>query len=173
MVRVLMVMVMVLGAGSRSWATDGATVGFDVGSAPDLLEVLGGDDPLMGQCPMGDRARGSIRPGAHLLHLGVTGFFLDYRKTLGLSDSQATELVAVRDRALSRSRALDADIRSVEEKIWNATGSASDEKDLSALVRESERLRADRRLLLILAVRRAAAVLTPEQRRELAGRAHE
>lgn len=171
MMRMLPVLVVLIAA-APAWATDGANVDFDVGSAPDLLDALRGDDALMGQCPMGDRSRGSVRPGGHLLHLGVTGFFLDYRKTIDLSDSQAAELVAVRDGALSRARALEVDIQSVEEKIWNATGTSRAQPSLQPLVREAERLRADRRLLLIQAVRTAAAVLTAEQRRTLAGRDH-
>jgi Spy/CpxP family protein refolding chaperone len=141
---------------------------YDVDELPDLLQVFKRRRPAMGYCPLGVSARSDTPPPReHLLHLGTTDFYLDYRRRLGLTDTQVADLRGIRDRSLAAGAALEQEIEEAEARLWEISGSDSEQVPLNQQVREIEQLRAEQRWLYLDAVVRAADVLTPAQRTTL------
>lgn len=135
----------------------------DVSELPDLLEALGSNRPVMGKCPLGMDGM-ALPPADHLLHLGTTGFYLDYEKRLDLDEEQVESLTAIRDDALGRGALLDAQLEAKEAELWGLTGAPQrDEKAITSVVKQIEALHVERRLLYIDAISRAADTLRPEQ----------
>lgn len=136
----------------------------DLSNLPDLLEGLHSKGPVMGECPLGLQDAPNIAPADHLLHLGTTGFYLDYEKRLDLDTAQVKALQAIRNDTLRRGAVLDGQLEVKEIALWTLTGGTSfDEALVSATVKEIEALEVQRRLLYIVGISQAAAVLRPEQ----------
>ncbi len=100
-----------------------------------------------------------------LYSVGGEGFFLD-QSQVNLSVEQIQRLGQIRDRTVQGRNAAEQKIRQAEEALWKETSAAKPvQPAITTQVREIERMRADMRLALILAVGEAADVLTAEQRK--------
>ena len=143
----------------------------DLSNLPDLLEGFHSKGPVMGECPLGSQdAPNNIAPADHLLHLGTTGFYLDYEKRLDLDAAQVKALQVIRNDTLRRGAVLDAQLEVKENALWTLTGGTSfDQAVVAATVNEIEALQVERRLLYIVAISQAAGVLRPEQVAKLIG----
>lgn len=142
----------------------------DLSNLPDLLEGFHSKGPVMGECPLGLQDAPNIAPADHLLHLGTTGFYLDYEKRLDLDATQLKALQVIRDETLRRGAVLDAQLEVKENALWALTGGTSfDQAVVAATVKEIEALQVERRLLYIVAISQAAGVLRPEQVAKLIG----
>jgi len=156
--------------GGAANATDPSTLDVSVEGLPDLMEIFRRHRPIMGDCPVGEVGDSApIPPGAHLLHLGTSGFYLDYAQRLELTEAQRSALREIRDGSLEAGARLDAAIEDAEHRLWAASGAGAPRQELEAMVREIERLRADQRWGYLEAVERAATALTDRQRAELIG----
>ncbi len=104
-------------------------------------------------------------PGAsHILHIGATGFFLDHAGMAKLTTAQLTSLNRLKEHAVLARATVDQKILRAEEAVWTLT--ASDQPDLKkieAKIKESEALKAEKRVNFIRSVGTAAKILTPGQ----------
>ena len=110
-------------------------------------------------------------PGAsHIYHIGESGFFLDHPQHIALSQEQQTRLNQIKEQALLGQATQDRWIEAGEQELWVLTSADSpDATRIEAKIRETEKLRADKRIAFIQAVGEAARVLTDEQRQSLVG----
>ena len=151
-------------------AQDFIPMDVDMSELPDLLEAMRSPGPVMGECPLGMDGDATLAPADHLLHLGTTGFYLDYEKRLDLDAEQVEVLEGIRNDALARGAALDAQLAANEASLWALTGEQGpDAAAITTTAQEIEALNTERRLLYIDAISRAAAVLRPEQVATLVG----
>jgi hypothetical protein len=141
----------------------------NIDTMPDLYGFLR-RQPVMGECPLGlrDAEGDATPPGRHLLHLGTTGFYLDYRIRLKLSDDQIASLKAIRDAVLREAAAREVEIRQAEERMWTLTSTVAPEPSgLKAQVDAIGAVRDQQRWLHLEAVLEASRVLTDAQRSKL------
>lgn len=142
----------------------------EVDELPDLAALFRRKAPIMGACPMGVDAVApeDLPPDAHLLHLGTTGFYLDYRHRISLTDDQVEALRQLRDEALERGGALAERMDAAEQDLWTLTGApAPDPAAIQASLETVGDLRDAQRWTYLEAVLRASEVLTPAQRAAL------
>lgn len=110
----------------------------------------------------------SEAPG--LYHMGATGFFLDHPEHITLTPQQRNSLEAIKNDANTQRNGYRQRIEQAESAVWSLTGAAQpDSAAIEAKIREVEALRVEERLAYIRAVGQAAGVLTPSQRKQLAG----
>jgi len=135
----------------------------------------GGGMAMMGQMKgMGQMQMPSALPGfpgaSHIYHLGSTNFFLDHPQHITLSQEQQTKLNQIKQQSLLGQATLDRWIAEAEQELWLLTSAdAPDAAKIEAKVRETGKLRGDKRIAFIRAVGEAAQVLTDEQRQTLVG----
>jgi hypothetical protein len=105
---------------------------------------------------------------SHLYHLGAKRFYLDREKPLALSDEQSMRLTHLWEfDQEERLRFRDALTRR-ERELYRLTGEEAPRfPEIDGIVRDIERLRAERRLTFIRRVAEAASVLTEHQREML------
>ena len=103
--------------------------------------------------------------GAHLYHVGATGFFLDHAGTIALDATQTAALTAIRDTAMGEQAGVQRKIDQAEQDLWRLTDSGQPElAKVDGKVREIETLTGNQRIAFIRAVGQAAGILSPEQR---------
>ncbi len=130
---------------------------------------------MMGQMKdMGQMQMPSALPGfagaSHIYHVGSTNFFLDHPQHITLSQEQQTKLNQIKQQSLLGQATSDRWIAEAEQELWLLTSAdVPDTAKIEAKVRETEKLRGDKRIAFIRAVGRAAQVLTGEQRQTLVG----
>ncbi len=135
----------------------------------------GGGMAMMGQMKgMGSMQMPSALPGfagaSHIYHIGSTNFFLDHPQHITLTQEQQTKLNQIKQKSLAGQATLDRWIAEAEQELWMLTSAeAPDAAKIEAKVRETGKLRGDKRIAFIRAVGEAAQVLTDEQRQTLVG----
>jgi Spy/CpxP family protein refolding chaperone len=109
-------------------------------------------------------------PGtSHLYHIGSTGFFLD-QPGIQLTPDQQVALNRIKQRALLARSDAERRTEQAEEELWALTSAGQPAAgQVTAKVREIEKLRADARLSFVSAVGDATKVLTATQRSALLG----
>lgn len=140
-----------------------------------MMQMMGmGDMPMGGMGAPATAAVPTALPGfpgaSRIYHIGSTGFFLDHPEHISLTLEQQTALAQNKERALLQQADLGRKIEQAEQELWVLTG--SDQPDALAIegkVREVAKLQADQRVAFIRIVGEAAALLTDEQRKQLAG----
>lgn len=133
---------------------------------PDLTELFRARPP-MGDCPVGGSGAAGAEQArsAHVLHLGVTRFYLNQRGRLQLSRTQVADLKRGRSAALDLWWRQQAALDALEVLLWEQTGSAEpDLLEVGHTVADIERTRAAQRTDYIGAVLKASRVLSEEQR---------
>ena len=114
-----------------------------------------------------DMSMASAPKPQSLYSVGGEGFFLD-QPQLVLTTEQIQRLGQIRERTMQGQSAAQQKIRQAEEVLWKETSAAKPvQPAIATQVREIERMRADMRLALILAVSEAVDVLTAEQRKRV------
>jgi hypothetical protein len=104
-----------------------------------------------------------------LYSVGGEGFFLD-QPQLDLSTEQIQRLGQIRDRTMQGQGGAQQKIGQAEEALWKETSATKPvQVAITTQVREIERMRADMRLALILAVSEAVDVLSADQRKMIPG----
>ena len=105
---------------------------------------------------------------SHLYHVGATGFFLNLSPRIALTADQQSALTQIKTKALLSQSASDRQIEAGEQELWLLTGvdSPSGVK-ITAMVREIEKARGDKRIVFIQSVGEASKILTPEQQAQL------
>ncbi len=146
-----------------------SSLGFSI-DPPDLSELFRARPP-MGDCPVGQTAPSQGLPkAAHLLHLGVAGFFLDTRIRPQLSADQRARLRGLRDASRDGWTAQESELGALEVQLWQLTGAVEPPLPLiESKVAEIERLRASQRMAFIRAVLEASEVLDEAQSELLVG----
>lgn len=130
---------------------------------------------MMGQMQgMGQMQMPSALPGfpgaSHIYHIGATNFFLDHPQHITLSPEQQTMLNRIKQQTLLGQATFDRWIEQAEQELWILTGADTPNAgEIESKVRETEKLRSDKRVTFIRAVGEAATVLTDEQRQSLVG----
>jgi len=123
---------------------------------------------------MGQMQIPSALPGfagaSHIYHVGSTNFFLDHSQHITLSQEQQTKLNQIKQKSLLGQATFDRWTAEAEQELWLLTSAeAPDATKIEAKVRETEKLRGDKRIAFIRAVGEAAKVLTSKQRQTLVG----
>ncbi len=155
-------------APANALATDPSTLDVNLEGIPDMIDLFRRQRPIMGQCPMGEQ-EGSLASAEHVLHLGTTGFYLDYARRLDLTEEQRSKLEGVRDSALRVGAEQQQRIDKAEAELWRLTGTDATPAELEAQVRAIGKLRDDQRWGYLEAVREAAGLLTSKQSKRLVG----
>ncbi len=140
------------------------------------MDMMGGKGMMMmGKMQgMGQQAMPSALPGfpgaSHIYHIGSTNFFLDHPQHITLTQEQQLRLNQIKQKAILGQTTFERWDSAAEQELWLLT--SADSPDVSKIeekVRETEKLRADKRIAFIRAVGEAASVLTEEQRQTLVG----
>jgi Spy/CpxP family protein refolding chaperone len=116
----------------------------------------------------------SATPGqagaSHLYHMGSNGFFLNHSRHITLTPHQKLTLNQFKKKAVLDQASEQGGIDRAEQDLYALTGAdRPDNARIQAKIVEIEKLRADQRMNFIRAVADASNVLTPEQRKVLAG----
>jgi Spy/CpxP family protein refolding chaperone len=116
----------------------------------------------------------SATPGqagtSNLYHTGSDGFFLNHSRHITLTADQKLTLNYVKGKAMLDQTSGQRSIDRGEQELYALTGAGQpDNARIQAKIVEIEKLRADQRMNFIHAVADASIVLTPEQRKTLAG----
>jgi len=140
------------------------------------MGMMGGKGmAMMGQMKgMGQMQMPSALPGfagaSHIYHVGSTNFFLDHPQHITLSKEQQTKLNQIKQQSLLGQATSDRWIAEAEQELWLLTSEdIPDAAKIAGKIRETEKLRSDKRIAFIRAVGKAAQVLTAEQRQTLVG----
>jgi len=140
------------------------------------MGMMGGKGmAMMGQMKgMGQMQMPSALPGfagaSHIYHVGSTDFFLDHSQHITLSQEQQTKLNQIKQQSLLGQATSDRWIAEAEQELWLLTSAdIPNAAKIEGKIRETEKLRSDKRIAFIRAVGEAAQVLTAEQRQTLVG----
>ncbi len=137
------------------------------GDKMNMAETSGEQTAAKGGTDHGKMNVASIPKPQSLYSVGGESFFLD-QPQLDLSTEQIQRLGQIRDRTMQGQTEAEQKIRQAEEALWKETSAAKPvQAAITTQVREIERMRADMRLALILAVSEAADGLTSEQRKRV------
>lgn len=140
------------------------------------MGMMGGKGmSMMGKMQgMGQQAMASALPGfpgaSHIYHIGSTNFFLDHPQHITLTQEQQTKLNQIKQKALLGQGTFDRWESAAEQELWQLTSAdGPDATKIEEKVRETAKIRADKRIAFIRAVGEAANVLTDQQRQKLVG----
>ncbi len=138
-------------------------------------KMKGGGMSMMGQMKgMGQMQMPSALPGfagaSHIYHIGSTNFFLDHPQHIALSQEQQAKLNQIKQQSLLGQATADRWIAEAEQELWLLTSADTpDATKIEEKIRETGKLRGDKRIAFIRAVGEAARILTAEQRQTLVG----
>lgn len=146
------------------------------GQSSGAMGMMGGKGmSMMGKMQgMGQQAMTSVLPGfpgaSHLYHVGSTNFFLDHPQHVTLTQEQQTKLNQIKQKTLLGQVTFERWESAAEQELWLLTSADTpDAAKIENKVRETEKIRADKRISFIRAIGEAANVLTDQQRQRLVG----
>lgn len=143
-------------------------MGMNMGNDSKKSMSMMGQNKGMGQMPIS--ALPGFPGGSHIYHIGSTGFFLDHPQHITLSLEQQTTLNSIKEKSMLGQTTFDRWIDAGEQELWVLTSAEAPEAaKIEAKVRETEKLRGDKRIAFIRDVGQAAGVLTEKQRKTLIG----